>query len=187
MPTFPIEDYRRLQKRGTEFPINDNEATPENPTIVSIDNYGNYKLIVKDVGDTNDDLISSHIDGSVKLNYLDGDQELFSISLELNIPNLNFRCCKSNAIKSGPDYYTDKRSLHFSILSSDEETTNPDTSSLDVIFETKYDCNENPIEERIKTGHFSYQLYIKDAVIEAIDYSKLATKEDKLKHSLVYR
>merc|ERR1712018_390794 len=87
-------------------------------------------------------------------------------------------------MRSTPDYNTDKRSMHFSILT--DKTTNSN-ASLDIIFETKFDCNENGIEEKFRTGQFSYQLYITDAVIETIDYSKLAAKEEDVGTGPVYR
>ena len=183
-----IERHQHVKKYGTDANFKrDGSPTPEEPLIISDSNYGDYKLTIKDIGETNYHNVPEHINGKVEMidngDGLKGtDNDLKELKLRITIPKVNdaFRCCRVESLEDvQPKYNSDLRSIHFSI--SSEEGLN-----LDGKFSLEYVCGfseKSAIERQI--GLFYYLLEISGTKIRSIDYRGMETKEEYDRRKLV--
>ena len=168
--------HKHKKKYGTSFPFNDNPATPDTPIIISSQQYEHYQLIIKDIGDTNEDLLSAHVNGRIALKndgigLFSDEHSVKELEIDIDIPQLGFRCCRVDDMASiEPEYHRDIRTIHFSILSKEG-------LKLDCKIYTKYLC-ERDIEDQVgQTGFFWYKLEIDNAEIHYINY-KMETRDE---------
>ena len=159
---------------GTEFPHNDNPATPENPLIFSPKRYGQYELVIWDYGDTNEHYLPAHMYGILEL-VKDGrgldDDKTKKLEIAINIPKLGLRCCDTtlDLAQINAKYLSDYRSLHFKITTKNKLV-------VEGKFFVKYECKRD-IDGDFEVGHFEYKLEIKNAKLKSIDYSKMQAIE----------
>jgi len=167
-----IARHRRQQRFGTEFPHNDNPATEENPIVYSPQRYGQYEVVVWDVGEMNEHYLPTHMFGVLELvkngRGLENDG-IKVLEISIHIPKLRLRCCdtSSDLAQIKPKYLSDSKSIHFRITAKNKLL-------VEGKFIVKYSCNVD-VEPNI--GYFEYKLELKNTKLKSVDYTKMKTIE----------
>ena len=181
-----IARHQHIKKHGTDANFK-KEGSPsiEEPHIISEKEYGDFTLIIKDIGETNVHNLPEHIDGKIDLmdngEGLLGSDDLKELRFHISIPKVKFRCCRPDIwIDSEPKYYNDLRSIQFTIVSKKEGY------SLNGKFSLEYLSGfaEKSSSKR-QIGFFAYILEIDGTIIHSIDYTGMETKEEYDRRKLV--
>ena len=146
------------------------------PFLISEKNFGDYKVVIKDVGKNNAHDLPEHIPGSIELKDngegLEGTEDWKVLKIDIDIPKVQLRCCRiSSMTELEPKYNDDLRSLYFSI-------TSENGFNLDCKFSFEYLCGFEEKKTEVQYGFFGYILELSNVKIRSIDYSRLGTKEE---------
>ena len=171
-----IDKYRHFMAHGTDSHFSGELTGSLNKPIILSEEYFNnfFRIIIYDFGKVNQNNQPEQINGYLKIKnkgvgMRGGKEDTHEMQLELDIPELTFRCCKPPSYEEVVQKYSrDQRSLWFSIWSR------KDWAVLGT-FDFQYDCNARDKRDGRSVGVLGYKMTLLTADVSNIDYSKVET------------